>query len=190
MNKDFFKNRPLSWSAVNTFLYDKEEWYQRYIKGVKSVPNDRMSFGKVFGKAIEDRKPLANVVIYKEVEYPLKARIFGIDLTGFIDTYEPHTAFREYKTSVSLWDRNKAIGHGQLKFYALCLYLMHKVKPEDLTIHLDCIQTEETMDDVRLVVPHTMVSHEVKLTMKDIMEFALLIKNTVAEMKSYTQEHD
>jgi hypothetical protein len=110
----------------------------------------------------------------------------GIKMTGFIDTYEPHTALREYKTSKAIWSPEKAKDHGQLRMYALMLYVQHKVKPEDLTIHLDCIQTVESGDfTLSFVEPHTIHSHEVKLSMLDILHFGQRIMKVVEDMEAY-----
>lgn len=148
-----------------------------------------MQFGKKFAKSVEDRKPLVPVTIYSEVEYPLKVVFNNIHMIGFIDTYEPHTAFREYKTAKTLWTQQKAQDHGQLKMYALMLYITHKVKLEDLTIHLDCIQTKENGNFEISFADGKIHSFEVKLSMKDILLFGSYIMKTVDEMNKYVEEH-
>ena len=70
--------------------------------------------------------------------------------------------------------------------YALMLFITHKVRPEDYTIHLDCIQTKSNGDfSVDFIKPHEMVTHEVKITMADLLVFGAKIKKTVSEMNSY-----
>lgn len=184
--KDFLKTRPLSWSAISSFNYNPEQWYNKYILGKKDPETEAMKFGKAFGKSCEARKPLAPVTLYKDVEYPLNVVFNGIPLIGYIDTYEPHTAFREFKTSNKVWTKNKALSHGQLRQYALMLFIQHKVKPEDLKIHLDCIQTIETGDfKVEFLKPIVVHTTEVKLTMSDILSFGSDIKETVKQMGEY-----
>ncbi len=182
-----FNKRPLSWSAISSFEFSKEQWYSKYILNEPAPDNLAMEFGRKFAKSVEDRKPLVPVTIYKEVEYPLKVVFGGIPMVGFIDTYEPHTALREYKTARQLWTQKKANEHGQLAMYALMLYITHKVKPENLTIHLDCIQTVESGDFVVDFLDKSIHSFEVKLTMKDILNFGTRIMRVVKEMESYTQ---
>lgn len=149
-----------------------------------------MLFGKKFGKSVEDRKPLAPVEIYEKTEYPLNIVFNNIPLVGYIDTYKPHKAFREYKTTKEIWPEKKVKDHGQLKMYALMLYVQHKVKPEDLTIHLDCIQTQESGDfEIDFIKPFNIKSFPVKLTMIDILNFGLQIKTTVKEMELYAKNH-
>ncbi len=179
-----FNKRPLSWSAISSFEYSPEQWYRRYVLREAGEENDAMRFGKKFAQSIEARKPLAPVEIYSEIEYPLKTIFNGIKMTGFIDTYEPHTKFREYKTARQIWTQDKAQEHGQLKMYALMLYLEHKVKPEDLTIHLDCIQTRDSGKfEISFVEPIKIHSFEVKLTMKDILLFGGYIMKVTNAMQ-------
>lgn len=187
--KTFLKKRPLSWSAISSFQFNPEQWYNKYILGKEEPQSEAMKFGKAFGKSCELRKPLAPVTLYKEVEYPLNVIFSGIPMTGFIDTYEPHIGFREFKTSNKVWTKDKAENHGQLKMYALMLFIQHKVKPEDLRIHLDCIQTTERGDfKVEFVKPVKVHSYEVKLTMKDILSFGSEIKQTVKQMGEYIEK--
>lgn len=184
--KDFFLKRPLSWSAISSFEYSPEQWYDRYILNKKQPENAEMLFGKAFAKSVEARKPLVPVEIYKEVEYPLNVMFNGIKMTGYIDSYEPHSALREYKTSKTVWAKEKAEQHGQLVMYALMLYVQHKVKPEELTIHLDCIQTEQTGDfKIQFVKPEIIHTFPVTLTMLDILRFGQRILATVKAMDEY-----
>lgn len=185
-----FDKRPLSWSAISSFEYSPEQWYSKYILNTPPEDNLAMAFGKKFAKSVEDRKPLVPVTIYKEVEYPLKVVFNGIPMVGFIDTYEPHTAMREYKTARTLWTQKKCNEHGQLSMYALMLYITHKVKPEDLTIHLDCIQTVEDGDFKLSFLDNKVHSFEVKLTMKDILLFGSRIMKTVKEMEEFVKNHE
>lgn len=191
MNKLDFKKRPLSWSAISSFQYSPEQWYKKYILNEKQEENLAMAFGKSFAKSIEDGKPLVPVEVYSKVEYPLKVVFNGIPLIGFIDTFDlEKKKMREYKTARTVWTKKKAQDHGQLKMYALCLYIQHKVKPEDLTIHLDCIQTEENGNfEVNFTQPHKIHSHQVFLTMADILNFGLLINKTVEEMRQYVENY-
>lgn len=185
-----FQNRPLSWSAISAFGYNPEQWYSKYILNEPPADNLAMQFGKKFAKSVEERKPLVPVEIYSEVEYKLETAFNDIPLVGYIDTYEPHTKFREYKTARKLWTQDKAYNHGQLRMYALMLYLIHKVKPEDLTIHLDCIQTKEDENFKIDFFDSKVHSFEVKLTMKDILLFGSHIMMTVDLMKAYVENHD
>lgn len=184
-----FKNRPLSWSAISSFEYNPEQWYSKYILKQPSVDNLAMQFGKRFAESIEKREPLVPVDIYSEIEYKLECSFNKIKMIGFIDTHEPHSAFREYKTARTLWTQDKCNDHGQLKMYALMIFLIHKIRPEDLTIHLDCIQTKEDENFKIHFYDSKVHSFEVKLTMKDILLFGSRIMKTVKAMQEYVDNH-
>lgn len=183
-----FKTRPLSWSSISQFQYDKEKWYEKYVLGARTPENAAMSFGKIVGERLakeQDYLPL--VPRGKIYEYELRACIDDdIDMIGFIDSYDPENKqLYEYKTG-KLWDKEKADNHGQLKMYALMLFLKEQIKPEDLNIYLVSMETEArgdfTMTFVKGMKP---VIFEVKLTTKDVLMFATQIINTVKEMKEY-----
>lgn len=185
-----FNKRPLSWSAISSFEYSPEQWYKNYVLHEARTESLAMVFGKKFAKSIEEGKPLAPVEVYSEVEYPLDTTFNGIKMCGYVDTYEPHTKFREYKTARQIWTREKALTHGQLKMYALMIYLIHKVKPEDLQIHLDCIQTRDSGNfEISFIEPIKVHSFEVKLTMKDILLFGAHIMRTTDNMQRYIKSY-
>lgn len=186
--KEKLKTRPLSWSQINTFYYDPEKWYDKYILGKDSEPpSPEMEFGKVFAKSCEDRKPLAPVTLYSEVEFPLEVNLGDIPLVGYMDTYEPNKAFIDHKTGKKEWTQKRVNEHGQLKMYALMLYLMYKIKPEDLKISLEWIPTKNDNGIVTLVEPIKVHHFDVKITMADILKFGTYIKKTVQQMESYAQ---
>lgn len=187
--KEFIKKRPISWSSLSSWEYNPKEWYSKYILNERPTENMAMIFGKQFAKSIEDRKPMVPVEIYKEIEYPLRVMFSGIPLVGFIDTFDlENKKFREFKTSRSLWSEEKAKNHGQIFMYCLCLYIQHKIKPEELSIHLDCIQTKENGNfGIEFVTPINKVSYEIKVTMKDILLFGSYIIKTVNLMEKYVK---
>lgn len=184
-------NRPLSWSSISSFEYSPEEWYRRYILGEKSIDTREMEFGKLIANSFSTDKPLAPVKLYEIVEYPLTVVFNGIPLMGYVDTYDPKTHnFREFKTGKKIWDQKRANEHGQLKMYALLLFIMHKVKPENYKIHLDWIPTQDNGDfSISFVEPIKVYTFEVKLTMKDIVIFGAYIKDTYKRMQEFAKSY-
>jgi hypothetical protein len=182
-----FKDRPLSWSQIYCFNNNMEEWHDRYILGKKSMTTPEMEFGKLFAKSCEERKPLAPVTLYSITEHPLKVDFGDIPLIGYLDTYEPVKAFIDHKTSNKGWTQKRANEHGQLKMYALMLYLLYKVKPEDLSIAIESVLTEKKNGIVTLAKPIIVKRFDVKVTMADILKFGNYIKYTVSKMESYAQ---
>ena len=189
--KENFKKRPLSWSQINNFKYNKEKWYEKYVLGIEEKTNTpEQEFGKIFAKSCEDRKPIAPVTLYSEVEYPIEATIFDIPMVGYIDTYEPMKAFIDHKTGVKEWTYKRVREHGQLKMYALMLFLMFKVKPENLKIALEWVETKKENDVISFVEPVQVKHFDVDITMRDIMDFGLEIKDIVEDMDKYIKKHE
>ena len=187
--KQFNKKRPLSWSAISSFEYDKEQWYKKYILGEPTPETKEMIFGKIFANSCENRKPLVPTPLCKEVEYPLNVMFGEIPLIGFIDTYEPHTMLREKKTGKKEWDQKRADEHGQITMYLLQLYIMHKVKPEDIRCFLDWHPTQENGDfTISFVEPHKLHTFETKRTMVQVLEFGARINRVFKEMDDYAKE--
>jgi len=182
-----FKDRPLSWSAISSFYYNPEDWYDKYILNIKGKTTPEMEFGKLFAKSCEERKPLAPVTLYSITEHPLKVDFGGIPLIGYLDTYEPVKAFIDHKTGAKKWDSKRANEHGQLKMYSLMLYLLYKVKPEDLQVGIEWVQTQKKDNIVTLVEPIIVHRFDVKITMADILKFGNYIKVTVDKMQRYAQ---
>lgn len=186
-----FKKRPLSWSSISSFQYDKEKWYKKYILGEEDPTSSEMAFGKLVADSFQTDSPLAPVRLYKVVEQKLSVIFDGIQLVGFIDTYDPITHnFKEFKTGKKDWDQKRANEHGQLKMYAMMLYITHKVKPEDYTIHLEWIPTQDNGDfSISFVEPIRVHSFKVELTMTDILKFTAHIRNVYGEMLDYIKSY-
>ncbi len=196
MKPHFDSSRALSWSSLSLFNLkpygDKEKWYRRYVLGTKDPVNNEMIFGKKIADSFQSKTPLAPVTLYPVVEHKLEVKLDGIPLIGYIDTYDSDThCFREFKTGKAAWTQKRANEHGQLKMYALMLYLLYKAKPGSYTIHLDWIPTEEGWDvPIQFISPIKIESFEVKITMADITKFASYIKRTAREMKAYVEAHE
>ena len=191
---EFLKTRSLSWSAISSFAWDNSQWHSRYILGQKDETSSEMEFGKVIGeKLVSDPIFLPTVSRYPIFEQELKCKLGKIPLVGYIDTFDlKNKKFREYKTSrnKNRWTQESAEIHGQISMYALMIYLIYKIKPEDLTIHLDYIPTEQTGSFDIILANEPVQSFEVKKTMRDILEFGVYIQKTVKEMQQYVIEYE
>ena len=44
--------KPISWSSISSFNYDKKQWYRSYVLGIKDPPSKEMEFGSYIGKKI------------------------------------------------------------------------------------------------------------------------------------------
>jgi hypothetical protein len=192
-----FRARPFSWSQFSSFRdYDKEEWYNNYILGVKAPPNARMTFGSLVGKRIE--KDLSYIpqlprhIMEYEMTATLKDAHGDFSLVGYADSYNPETKeLDEFKTGgVSSWNKKKVESHDQLTFYALLLYLRNEAKPEDLTIRLHHMLTEEKGDfSIGFAKPFTLTTYTTRRTTRKVLMFASEILRLREEMEQYILAH-
>jgi len=200
--KQFFKTRPLSWSAISSFEYDKEQWYQNYIAGIKQPASPEMIFGKKFADSCEALKPLAPVTLLSKMEQPFNFVFNGIAMVGYADTFDDinknHTG--EYKTGVKPWDQKRVDAHGQITMYAMGNLITNKMQPEKCRFFLEWIPTKkvprENGDysgfdyDIEFAdKPPKVINFTTVRTMKDIVEFGVRINKTVAEMQKYVDKH-
>lgn len=186
MKKIDYKKRPLSWSAISSFQYDPEQWYKKYVLNERPPENAAMTFGKIVGERLaNDPTYLPEVPRAERFEHELRCKIGGIECIGFIDSYTPGKLLLEYKTGKP-WDAMKAKDHGQLKMYALMLYIIDGVKPEELTIKLVSMETEARGDfSMTFVKNMKPLIFEVKLTTRDVLMFGAKLTKIVKEMEEY-----
>lgn len=191
-NKTFDKDRPLSWSAISSFEYDKEQWYRKYVLKQEQEVTPALSFGKAVADSIENGKPLAPVTLHSAVEFRFECEFGGIKLIGFADTFDDKT-FRklgEFKTGKKPWDRKRVDDHGQLTMYLLMNWIMHKVPPEQVEVFLEWMPTKENGDFTMSFVDAKDIRHfRTKRSMRDILNFGMRIKKTYAEMELYALTH-
>ncbi len=189
MDKDFFKRRPLSWSAISSFEWDPEQWYKRYILNEVQPMTPAMEFGKEIGTKIElDPTFMSYVPRESKMEHEFKVVFNGIPLVGYADTFDDlyHDKITEYKTG-KFWDQEKVDKHGQITMYCLMNFITNKVVPEDTRIELVWMPTQEKGDfSVGFVEPieDTIKIFQTERTMQDIVEFGARINKTVEEMQT------
>lgn len=188
-----FKHRPLSYSQYSSWMYDKEQWYLRYVLNTPDPASPAMLFGNVVGDSIGTAGSLVPSLQPPGVkEYELHATLGDLPIIGFCDHYCPDTkTLHENKTSDNLkrWDQAKVDDHKQLDMYALMLYLKHKVKPEEITMYLNFIPVVRGGDMV-YTIPTPPMYHPfpTKRTTKQILMFAAELVATVKEMEAYYNE--
>lgn len=210
--------RPISWSAMSSFEYSPEQWYQKYVihgkcrrateteaaicyifeqvfasrcPQVETSPE--MEFGKLVGDRLaSDPLYLPHVPRLSHFEYELRKVKFGkIELIGFIDSYEPHTALEEYKTGKKAWDQKRADEHGQISFYLLCLNLLHRVRPEDVSCTIRWMPTRDNGDfSISFINEKDVKSFPTKRTTRQVLEFGQRINQTYAAMQAYAKNHE
>ena len=187
---DRFKTRPLSWSQLSTFAYNKDDWYKRYVLNEADPPNAAMLYGSVVGDSIGTEKSMVPTLVPAGVkEYELRGNIDKIHMVGFADHYCPNTlVLNENKTTdkPNKWNQKSVDQHGQLTMYALLLFLQDRVKPETVTMYLNYIPVEVGNDFIyRLPDPPTYTAIPTKRTTLDILNFITYVQKTVVEMEAF-----
>ncbi len=186
--------RPLSWSCISSFEYDREGWYKKYILNEVQEPNKEMLFGNVVGgKLASDPSFLPDVPRYKHFEKKLEGRIGNIVILGYLDAFDPDTKkkFHEYKTSSNTkkWTKKSVQEHGQLLFYKLLIWLNYEIPPEEITCHLHYIPVEENGSFEMQLSKESHQSFEAKHTTLDVLNFGRYIVKTYQDMVKYVEAH-
>lgn len=137
----------LSYSQINLWLKNKNQYRERYYQNKKSPETIETIYGKAIAKILEDpieiaKNPTLSLVPrYAEPEFEIKIEVDGIPVLGFLDSYNPDThSFYEYKTShLNTWNDVSVSRHLQLPFYNFLIKEAHgKV---DRVCHLIWIET-------------------------------------------------
>jgi len=194
--KEFLQTRPLSWSAISSFEWDKEQWYQSYIMRAPFIASPEMEFGKKFADSCEVGKPMAPVTMLSKMEQKFNVVFNGIPLVGYADTFDDVTKREtgEYKTGVKKWDQKRVDGHGQITMYALMNFITNGAKPDECKFFLEWIPTTRTANgdfSVTIALKQPVKVHKfyTKKTMADILLFGVLINKVVLEMQKYVRAH-
>lgn len=191
-----FKERPLSWSSISSFSYNKEEWYDNYINGNKQPANREMLFGSKIGKLLEtDPSFLPQIPRHSKMEHCFKVKFGDIPMTGFADSFcdQTHTKLVEYKTGKKAWDKKRVDSHQQLDMYLLMNYITFRVKPEDVEVQLVWMPTQENNDfSISFVddIESKIKIFKTKRTMTDILNFGMSINKTYKDMIKYIEDHE
>lgn len=182
-----FLKRPLSWSSINSFKYNPDEWYEKYINGKRGRDTGPLVFGKNVGERLASEQDfLPEVPRLKEYEHELSVKIGKIQCIGFLDNFDlDNRAFSEFKTGKK-WTQDKANKHGQIDMYAAMIYLKYNIKPEDLKISLIWLPTEEQQDfRTDFIKGMKPVIFEIRKTMRDILSFMAEVQVIHKEMLDY-----
>ena len=187
-----FKTRALSHSQLASFEYDREDWYDNYILGIRKPPTPEMRIGTVVGDAIgTPDSPIPELQPPGVKEYPLQALWEDIPLIGYADHFCPDTlVLHENKTSPNKkrWTQGKADKHDQLTMYAFMLQLSQDIDPESVTMYLNFIPV--CLTGVSLNVCGGYRQFETKRTQEDIERYKVYIMDTVEKMAEYAEIRD
>jgi len=180
----------ISWSSYSSFTdYDKDEWYNRYVLGIRSEPNSAMAFGVYVGeRLVSDPLFLPEVPRPEIYELELKSKIGDIEIIGHLDGWSPETKeLLEYKTTCNpnRWTQEKVDAWDQVTMYCLLLWQNYKIRPEDVTIRLTAIMGQEEEDSFEIHLTNEIKVFSTKRTMKDMLVFGSEIKHVHKEMQKF-----
>ena len=214
--KEFLSNRPLSWSALSSFEWSPEQWYETYLLG-KRQESPELAFGSYVDKKIQtDPKFLPKLPRYPLMQHKMKAVFNGIPLVGLPDglSFDDKKAknpmkykvfwsdgflLSDFKTGKKAWDKDRADETGQLSMYLFLIYIIHKMPPEKFRCFIHWLPTVKVeggdfsvkVDFVEGIDEDGGVkTFETKRTMQDLLAFGARINKTVKEMEEYVRNHE
>jgi hypothetical protein len=192
---DKLNSRPLSWSSLSSWEYDKDQWAKKYLDGIETPPTKEMIYGNIIGgKLSNDPTFLPEVPRYKIFEKKLEA-IVGkkkIKIIGFIDSFCPDTKnFYEYKTSSNKnrWTNKKAQEHGQILFYMLLIWINYGVPPEKLKSSLHYIPVEENGSFEMQLSTDSIKHFDTNHNTIELLKFGVFIQKKYKEMEKFALDY-
>lgn len=184
-------NRPVSWSQIGSFEWDPEQWYQSYVLGNRTSSKE-MEFGSLIDTRIQkDRSFLPTLPRYHFMQHRIEAKYGKLNLLGILDGLDPLDYIAaDYKTGKKPWDKKRTAETGQLKFYALLLWLSDRIPPEKFRFLIHWLPTELRTDGtIALIEPCVPQTFETTITMKDLLNFGNRLNRVHKEMQRYAKNH-
>lgn len=189
----------LSWSALDLWESSPERYMAHYFHGEGTgIENSGTRFGTKMDKQMEVGEAedpiedlLAKIVPRRFGKKKLRAFLpipgHIITLEGELDDYDPTTHdFEERKTGKTKWTQSDANKHGQLKFYALMLWLLHKEIPK---ARLTWAETRDDGDEV--VLTGEVLYFDVTFDLVDILSMAARVSKAAKGIsEAYKREAD
>jgi hypothetical protein len=183
--------RPLSWSSISSFEWNKDQWWRKYIGGEIPEITPELKFGKEIDEKLQDDPTfLPQVVRYPVLQHEMRCTFADIPLIGIADAYRPPgkklgPALRDYKTGRKAWDQNRADDTGQLTMYCFMLYTIERIRPEDLELWIDWMPTRYIDKEIHFVEPVHVYSFRTRRNMHQVLDFGQRIVEVYADMLEY-----
>lgn len=187
--------RALSWSALSSFEYNKEQWYKKYVLGIEQIKTAELEFGSMIGKRLEiENSFLPMITRQSAMEYGFNVVFDGIPLIGFADSFCDKTfkKLEEYKTGKKKWTQERADEHGQITMYLLMNFITHKIRPDEVQCTIHWMPTQDNGDfSISFIEPieEKIKQFKTKRTMQQMLEFAQRLKKVYKEMQIYSNNH-
>lgn len=191
MKPTFDKLRPLSWSAISSFEYNPEQWYESYVLN-KRQTSPEMTFGSKIDKQIQDDKTfLPDLPRYQHMQYKMNVMFNNVPLVGLPDGIDfDKGLLADYKTGKKAWNQKRADETGQLTLYLLLVYISKKIKPEKFRCLIHWLPTADQGDfTIDFAKNFEVKTFETKRTMRDLLMFGVRITKTLEAMEDYCNNH-
>jgi hypothetical protein len=192
------KNKIYSWSQLSTFsnpdypeYSDPEAWYRRYVLKIKEPTKPVFEFGSKVDALIQtDPTFLPELERYSQQQFKLEVQYKGIKLIGYADHWdELGKRLADDKTGKQKWDKKRADQTTQLTMYVTMIYLIYKIKPENIQCEIRWLETEERGDfTIGFVEGMQPKSFKTKRTMLDVLKCLSWVEKTVKEMDDFVQK--
>lgn len=188
-----WKKRPMSWSQYSQFtMYNKTDWFSKYIMGGESKPSKEMLFGSYVDKKIQDDPQyLKDLKRESCLQYKMNCSLSDFHLIGIPDAIDlEKKVLRDYKTGKVNWSQSRADSTGQLTWYLLMVYLIHQVDPSEYECYIDWLETMEDPDgNIMLKQPSVPQVFKTKRNKKDVLVLASEIINVRKEMEEFARSY-
>lgn len=111
----------LSYSAINTFLTNPDDFRKRYYENKTLPVTPELLFGKRIGELLENGdESLAHIRHGDVAEKELRFEVDGITILGYIDSFRTEDKYIfEFKTGKTAWTQGRVAKHLQLDIYSL-----------------------------------------------------------------------
>lgn len=189
---DILHSKNLSPSSINSFLWNKDQWFDTYILG-NFQKSKEMTFGTMIDLRIQnDPTFLPHLPRYEFMQAELTYKLGDIKLKGKPDGFNltKSKELYDFKTGRNPWTLEKAQDSVQLKFYLLLLYLNKQIVPEEFTCGIHYLETKESDDfkSVEFVKEDNIQTFSVKYTLTDMLKLIIFIKDIYKQMELYCKE--
>lgn len=194
----FYSPRPhLSWSQIQLFERSPELYAQKYLFGKDEEKSEAMRLGKRLSEVLEIQAKtgddaLDNLITlfphYPEREYEIVSQLDGVEvpLFGVLDGFDPESLRIGENKSGKLWTQEMVDESGQLKMYALLVWLKYGKMPGAILLHWAPTQYN---DDGELKFVGEIKSFEANITLKDVLTFSDRVRDVWGGIKKLCEEH-
>ncbi|MCI0336390.1 MAG: PD-(D/E)XK nuclease family protein [Acidobacteria bacterium] len=194
----FYSPRPyLSWSQIQLFERSPDLYVKKYIYGEDDPTTEAMRLGKSLAQALEMQKETGDDVLdnllavlpsYPQREFKIEAALEGLEvpLYGVLDGFdEKRLRIGEYKSG-RLWNQEMVNESGQLKMYALMIWLKYKKIPSEVMLHWAKTQYNEGGE---LEFAGEIKSFMADISLEDVLLFSGRVRKAWVDIKEISERH-